>query len=266
VDRRKISDNLYIRLVDFIYKCDKLSTDFYIAKFLLDNLDKFPDLTSQEVAMNAFTSKGSVTKFCKKLGYESFFDLRHDQEKLSKEAHLFHEIQSDNPQKSIQNFIQNSYQLDLKIFSMFDYHQIIRIASLIQSANSVALISPAFTFESVNLLKEVLHSSGYRVFLLNRSTPVGTLLDMADEADLSIFISMTGQWMDREKVEQLERIKDKSVLITTNLNERTHSHKDSFKELVILDKTSFSSSNFISTKLYTNYFVALLYYLDINEL
>lgn len=256
------SDNLYIRLIDFIYKCDKLSTDFYIAKYLINNLDQFPNITSQEVADNTYTSKGSVTKFCKKIGYKNFFEMRHAVD-YPDNSNLFEVSDEKSYHDNINEFMKKSHDIDQIINKRFDFKQIERIADLLQHVKSVVIISPTFTFESANLLKEVLNQNGYNVFIINRATPFKIILEMIKEIELYIFISMTGGWLDNTDFDLLKNKKNQSIFITTDLNRSLSEHSMYFEEIVILEKNKLPRSNFISTKLYTNFFISLLYYLKL---
>lgn len=169
-----VVDNVYIRLTEYIYNCTKLTTDFYIAKSMLENLEKFPDMTIHEVAKESFSSTTSVTKFCRKLGYENFFEMRHAVEQQSQENTIFTDSseimkESQSLEIGLASFITDAKRLDEQIFKSFDYAQIERVCQLILSSDSIAIVVPMFAFESGNLLKELLHSLGINTFMTQLS-------------------------------------------------------------------------------------------------
>ncbi|MBS5370500.1 MAG: MurR/RpiR family transcriptional regulator, partial [Coprobacillus cateniformis] len=45
---------------------------------MLDRLYEFPDITIEEIAYLANTTPSSVTKFCKRIGYNGFTNIKSD--------------------------------------------------------------------------------------------------------------------------------------------------------------------------------------------
>lgn len=123
-------DNLYIRLSDFIYNCSKVNTEFYIAKYMMENLKKFPDITIQEVAEESFTSTTSVTKFCHKIGYQNFYELRNAIGPRVVDESIFCQplkrMDADS-RKGIKEFLVKAQKLDERIFDSFDYSQLAKL-------------------------------------------------------------------------------------------------------------------------------------------
>lgn len=264
-----VVDNVYIRLTEYIYNCTKLNTDFYIAKSMLTNLEKFPDITIYEVAQESFSSTTSVTKFCRKLGYQNFYELRHAVEQQSQGNTIFQDSleimnETQSLQEGISAFVADARILDEQIFKSFDYIQIERICQLILASTSVAIIVPMFAFESGNLLKELLHRLGINTFMINRSSDASVISEIIESVDLTIIISMTGKWVNKRTGSSLVDLGKDIVLLTSNLNVHLDQHMMIFKEIVQLNRIEIKRSNYVSSRLYVNYFIAIFYRLSLQ--
>jgi DNA-binding MurR/RpiR family transcriptional regulator len=94
---------------------------------MIENLKKFPDVTIQEVAEESFTSTTSVTKFCHKIGYQNFYELRNSiGPKVARDSIFQRSLSNMNnvPSNGIKEFLIEANKLDEKIFQSFDYQQI----------------------------------------------------------------------------------------------------------------------------------------------
>lgn len=74
----KTISQVYIRLNEHLFKCKKYDLNFLITKVLIERIDEFPNIYIEEIAYAAQTTPASITKFCKKLGYTSFKEMRCD--------------------------------------------------------------------------------------------------------------------------------------------------------------------------------------------
>jgi len=92
--------SVHIRLVEYLFKNRKLDTNFSIARVMIIKVNEFPNVTIDEIAYLAHTTPGSVTKFCKKLGYKSFKELRTDRLNY-RYANLFRDMFSIAESKGI---------------------------------------------------------------------------------------------------------------------------------------------------------------------
>ena len=64
------------RLFSVIDTESPASTDYQIAKFILENIQTLEVPTTESLAEQCNTSKASVSRFCKKIGLNDFFELR----------------------------------------------------------------------------------------------------------------------------------------------------------------------------------------------
>jgi|GEM_PF-6099976 len=69
---------IHLRLVECMFDNRKQDVNGSIARVMISKLNRIHDITLDEIAYLAHSSPASVTKFCKKLGYASFKDLKAD--------------------------------------------------------------------------------------------------------------------------------------------------------------------------------------------
>ena len=73
---------LQVILSEYLFNIKKFDTNFIIAKVMLDRLSEFPDISIEKIAYLANTTPATVTKFCKKLGYDGFLGIKQDRKSV----------------------------------------------------------------------------------------------------------------------------------------------------------------------------------------
>ncbi len=74
---------LSIRLWGILNKENQDSITYQIAEHILQNIFTLDDTSSQNLAKVCNVSKASISRFCKELGYDSYYDFRLDLEKYT---------------------------------------------------------------------------------------------------------------------------------------------------------------------------------------
>lgn len=69
--------NIRIQLLNVINRESSNSMNFIIAQYILENLDRRKVITTKELADNCNVSKSSISRFCRKIGYEDFMELQY---------------------------------------------------------------------------------------------------------------------------------------------------------------------------------------------
>ena len=69
--------NIRIQLLNVINRESSDSMNFIIAQYILENLDRRKVITTKELADNCNVSKSSISRFCRKIGYEDFMELQY---------------------------------------------------------------------------------------------------------------------------------------------------------------------------------------------
>lgn len=259
-------DSLAIRLYDFLYNSSTVNTDFYIAQYMLENLNKFPEITIKEVAKESFTSTTSVTKFTKRLGYDGFFDLRTSVKKKSMEYSFFKgaisELRSTNDiQLSLNEVLDSSYALEKKTFNSFNQEQITNIAKQISTSSSITLFLPFYAFEAGKSFQEILSIKGIQLLSFKRQTKnmdvIQNVLNASNASKYNFLVCMSGKWLSKEKLDLFKSSNSSTILITSDLNENRYSYDDVFSNVVTLNRKELGSSNNVSNRLFLNFFISL---------
>lgn len=224
---------VYVRLTEHLFKCTKVDVDYSITKALIDKIVDFPDIYIEEIAMIANTTPASVTKYCKKIGYQSFKELRTDLETYGSEVILESISKKQEPDEMIDTFLEMDQIQQKEMFRQFDRQQCQRIAELLAGKKKVAVLGSTSMFSSVNLLRELLSSNGVSVYEINRRASLDILEDILNTVDVIFLISITGEWLLKnvEHSELFRRLGQKKIIITrADLKEEA----GSFDEIVSL--------------------------------
>lgn len=251
----KTTSQVYIRLNEHLFKCKKYDLNFLITKLLIERIDEFPAIYIEEIAYAAQTTPASITKFCKKLGYASFKEMRNDLTiYFEQEYHLantmFEGMLANLDTKSkvsemVDQFLAREYMVQKQIFDQFDQHQCTRIAEEMKRKKRVAILGNSYSFSVVNLLRELLSQMGYIVFEVNRNAEDQLIDQVLRETDICFVINLTGSWIDK-KAYLLEKTACQKVLLTFSEQAAQSSlfeERVLFKEVVPL-----MSSNYYSQK------------------
>lgn len=68
--------NIRIQLLNIINRESPDSMNFIIAQYILENLERKKVVSTKELADECKVSKSSISRFCRKLGYEDFLELQ----------------------------------------------------------------------------------------------------------------------------------------------------------------------------------------------
>ncbi|WYJ79830.1 hypothetical protein DOK79_001383 [Enterococcus sp. DIV1094] len=251
----KTISQVYIRLNEHLFKCKKYDLNFLITKVLIERIDEFPNIYIEEIAYAAQTTPASITKFCKKLGYTSFKEMRCDLDNyfiqeydLSSKIHegILCGIDTKSElSEMVDRFLQHEYTVQKNIFEQFDSEQCMRIAEEIKLKKRVAILGNSYSFTVVNLLRELLSQMGYLVFEVNRNAEDQLIKQVLLETDVCFIINLTREWVEKKSY-LLQDTTCKKILLT--FSERADQN-NLFEEVVLFKEISpMLASNYYSQK------------------
>lgn len=116
----KVSSKVFIRLSENLFRCKKHDLNFQITKTLIEHIDEFPDIYIEEIAYAAQTTPASITKFCKKLGYASFKEMRYDLDVYSDDLMMDQFGDSQTEEDTVAAILQREHETNKYIFDSFD--------------------------------------------------------------------------------------------------------------------------------------------------
>lgn len=205
--------NLVSTLISIINKNNDTDMDFILADYFLKHLEDLESISIYEIADACYTSRSSVQRFIKDIGFESYNKLksktqevlRHNRRYLNfYRENNFKEIYRKNINNMMDNFdkFYNSEHIDYFVDLL---HISDKIVFSIAEGSSVA----PFDFQ------EALVSLHKNVRVITNSTKNMELLLSLKETDTLITLSMTGNYA-LATLNEIEKSKSNKVLITLN--------------------------------------------------
>lgn len=254
---------LYIKLSEQLFTSMHSDTFFSVVKTMLINIHQFPDITIEQIASESNTTPASVTKVCRKLGYEGFKELRSDVKEypssdfldvLSKRSNSIEDIYS--------SYSKNVYKENMLLFNLLDHNQLRRIAEKVFLSNNLSIISNLYGLGVSNLFCELLISFRKTVFRINRDSEYDVLETIYSNTDFVLIISLTGKWIDYQI--HLNRLpillSQKAVLITYEPSDK---YSELFYEVISLHNLeNFFSSTSITRNSIEELLLLIIIYLS----
>ncbi|MFV0395772.1 MAG: MurR/RpiR family transcriptional regulator [Coprobacillaceae bacterium] len=259
-----LKSDLYNRLSEFLFNTHKFSNDFFIAKVMLEKLSSFPDVSLDEVAYLANTTGASVTKFCQKLGYQGFIDLKNDTFQYADNSlsNILFINDEASVKDSINNFITFSNTLLTNMFNAFDEEQILRITKKIKRNSKITIFSNIYGIAASRLVTELMIPFNITVYEIERKSELEVIKEILHFSDLVFVISLSGTWAINtfNNTDITNEELDKVVVLN-------HSNTISipFFEIVSLSNVgNFYTSSLITNSALQAFFVLLAIHLNKN--
>lgn len=221
-------NNAYIRLMIFLYRAEKSSVDFEIANVLLNQFDRFPDILIEDIARLASTTPASVTKFCHKLNYHSFKELRNDclkEEELSSVNHQI-ELAKTSYQEACVAYLQEEQQNLTFYMQYHDEEMIQQVAGFMQNSEEIGVCYAPYSYTCVHVLRNYLEPFQIHVQGVLRDLDEDFIHLRFKQSSIVWLISLQGEWI-KEHLALLFKLKaeGKHLVIITSV------YDESFMEL-----------------------------------
>lgn len=263
-NNKKLS--IRLRLTEYLFDNRKLDVNYSIARVMLAQMSHIHNISIEEIAYRAHTSLASVTKFCKKLGYKSFKELKADHLHYQY-ANMFRDMIHISGTRGIDaalNFFaeENKRKL-LEIFDNFDQEQLRRISCRLWELKRGVVLSGIHGFAAANFFCELCSYYGINAYEINREAEASIIKSLIETEQLIFIISLTGVWMDEfiNKVNITDEDAKKIVLVTYADAEK---YRPACSDMIYLGNIQeFFSSNYLSSMTLSMLF--LLIAMHINE-
>ena len=117
-----------------------------IADYILEHKSEIIDMTVAELALASGTSDATVSRFCRRCGFNGFHHLKitlakEVAEERGKSVEVSNDISRDNIAQSLQNILANKAAELTQTVSMMDPVQLGKILELIEHARTVQLVA-----------------------------------------------------------------------------------------------------------------------------
>ena len=261
IERNIQSFNLLTSLLSILNQNNENDTDFIIARYFLDHLDKIRETSIYTVAEECFLSRSSVQRFIKNIGYDSYTQLKKGLDEV-----LSHENGFVNytDHAEYQNFISESIVEMLQdIKEASSSSDFFRLAELFMKADHIVILTAEDSSSACRLFQQQILTTGKLIRILSSASSNISLLNNLKENDLLIVCSVTGNFalvIDK----QLQDIKARKCLITVN---KTTFFENTYSFIYYLSrKLNVSSRNIVSSRnVYNNYGLTFFFDLFFHE-
>lgn len=205
--------NLISTLISIINSNNDEDTNNVLARFFLSHLEELDYLSIYDIADKCYTSRSSVQRFIKDIGFDSYNNLKlkvHESLRHNRRYHDFYKKPNfnENYQISMNNMFNhfnsfyNSEHLDYFVNLLYISKKI--VFSLAEGSS----VAP-FNFQ------EALVSLNKTARVITNGTKSTKLLDSLTEDDLLITLSMTGNYA-LATLKDIKNVKANKILITLN--------------------------------------------------
>lgn len=205
--------NLVSTLLTIINTNDESNSDVFLARVLLENLDRLNEISIYDLAEECYVSRSSLQRFIKHIGFDSYANLKATIEQVLEHNKRFtryalvedfesqYRKQTAEMMESIEK-LANSVHMDYFI-------------DLLHNAKRVVFCYAAFSTLAPVAFQEAMISNGKLVRCVTNSSSSIDFLNSLDEYDLLVTLSVTGNYA-YVSLNDIEKVKAFKVLFTMN--------------------------------------------------
>ncbi len=203
-----------IQIIEKAYTLQLTESERELLTYLHENIESIPYMSAQKISENSFVSSATMTRFCIKLGFSGFHDLKYQikQQLLQAEG---------NANKS------NIITLFNKTTEDVDVHSLEKILSLIKCDSSLYIHGSGLNYICAKYLHVNLTTADRPCILIGDRHVLYSLSESTKEGTLFIIFSGDSSY-DRYKklAEKIHHMKGTLILITTKKDSRLASYCD----------------------------------------
>lgn len=254
---KEINWKVYARLAEFLSHCDKNNVDYYIVKTLIKKMEDFPDITIEQISFLANTTPASVTKLCKKLGYPSFKEMRHDIHGFSNSS-MFNTLNQQTQGEALNDYIHQfhlkEHDITAQIINSLNLDLIQDISLKLKKCQKVTILSADYNSNIIALFREVLAMNKILLFDINRKNDEALIQDIVQESDCVFLTSLTAQWVKKHEALLHTFNKEVYIIASTDIS--------GFQTIYPHKYSHLFESNYISQRYLQIVFILINYYLS----
>ena len=192
---------------------DKQTTNYMIAKYILNHADNLQDISTASLALGCNVSKASISRFCKYVGLDDFYTLKY----------LIRRHQMDTKIPSSSNIFEELKEglaiLEAKVKS----HPIKEMIHDIECSYNVILMGTPQTFGSIVTLQHHLASLGKIVTISVQPHEQEAYFKTANKNDVILMLSEDNDIFSQLFIKQ-NRVLSKIFLITLKASDKQFSY------------------------------------------
>lgn len=211
---------LFYRLVLFVNTSSKDDLNYTIADFILKNISEIAEMNIVVFANTCHVSPASISRFCRKLGYDDYIHLKMECAKYtsSKSTDYYEPVMLQDPKKASATYLKNAASRLEEQIDLLDWQILEEFVEDIHKSNHVAFYGSHFSHSIAQLIQASLLSCNKYSIAKNDSDQQIKIAESLDDDSIAITISVRGNYLrgtPRLK-RAIEKSGAKSVLITAN--------------------------------------------------
>jgi DNA-binding MurR/RpiR family transcriptional regulator len=188
MENRRLS--LLYNLQTLYNSSDLDSIEFQLSRYLIDNYLSIDKLNIFDVAEENNVSRASVRRYCQKLGYENFKELKKHFNEFDEGLRVYEKFYSRD------SFINS---LKVQIFEMFNEleerlsnKELSQIVQSLWQADEVIIIASSTIANSVRFFQQTMALLGKRVLIVVDEVEFNSMKHLLSERSLILFFSVSG--------------------------------------------------------------------------
>lgn len=215
---------LFYRLLLFINTSSKDDLNYTIADFIVKNISAIADMNIVVFANTCHVSPASISRFCRKLGYDDYIHLKMECAKYtsSKSSEYYNPIMITDVKTASKEYLEKAAARLQEQVELLDWNKIDELTQMIHDAKTVAFFGSHFSHSIAQSIQAALFSCNKYSIAKNDTDQQIKIAEGLDKYDLAITISVRGTY--QKGTARLKRALDKSgatnVLVTANHDPR----------------------------------------------
>ena len=192
-------DDVYYKLAEIANLSFRDSLDYIIAKEMLQHIDKIPNMSIDVIADICTTSTASITRFCQKIGYDSFKELKYN----ITQNEFYHRV-TDQQKKNDISVSKAVLNTKVKFDYMINHSLLLIEQSMIESLiqkiidnNRIAIFCASHELSAVVLFQALLKNYHKKVDIILCNTDVQKMDYVLENVDFILFLTYGGRWTKR---------------------------------------------------------------------
>lgn len=240
------------KLYEQMFRIQKKDADYAIAKVFIDKIDDLLEINIEEIAFLAHTSAAAVTKFCKKLGYSGFSQIKQP----TLEADIIFGHFQNIPNSSwtsggVDTFCLETCRMTYFYEKCLNKEDIFEIARILSSSKKTMILTGLHGFSASNLFAELTMNQDLFVYEIDRNSEDTFIESLAKECEVLFLISLSERWI-KERKKLFEKLRSKMVWIT--LDETNY---EMFKKIQLPKSMDSMHSVYFTSLAYQVFFILL---------
>ena len=237
---------------------DESDINVVLAKFFLENFSRIADMSIYQVAEECYTSRSSVQRFIKSIGYETFTALKETTAEIYSHQASYHTYADHTDYPDYLMHSVSSMMADIN--HMAEKQRLVRLAEIIHDSTNVFIITAEDSSSSARIFQQQMLSMNRLIRLVTSSAHTNPeIISTLDENDCVITCSASGNYALTIN-EEMQAVKARKTLVTLN---RTVLFEPTYDYIFYLSGEYLPSNRSLTTirNVYTRY--GMSYFFDL---